>query len=112
MDSPLNSRHSLNSMLHNPVDLSSITVLGVSKSLNSTFDNCVNNVKEVKEKGDDFSSMRVFLRVRPTINESTAVIDSDHVITMMPPETSRRGQSSKMEAKQYASEKLYSRFYY
>ncbi len=95
MDSPLNSRHSLNSMLHNPVDLSGCAVLGVSKSLSSTFENCV--------KGEDSGGMRVFLRVRPTINQSTAVIDNARLITITAPELSKRAQYSKIESNQYVS---------
>jgi hypothetical protein len=95
IDSPLNSRHSLNSMLHNPVDLSGCSVVGVNKSLSSTFESCI--------KGEDAGGMRVFLRVRPTINQSTAVIDDARLITITAPESSKRAQYSRVESKQYVS---------
>jgi hypothetical protein len=66
------------------------------KKLSEAFDGCV-------PKGEDY--MRVLLRVRPisSKSESTIVVESHNSILTNAPESSRRAQYTKTEARNYVS---------
>jgi hypothetical protein len=77
-------------------DADDTATIAPNKKLCDAFENCV------KPNGDH---MKVFLRVRP-INmktESTMIIDSETSITTNAPESSKRAQYTKTEARSYVS---------
>ena len=59
----------------------------------------------VFESVKDDEHMKVYLRVRPTLNksESTIVVDSDHSVVTSAPDSSKRAQYTKMETRHYVS---------
>lgn len=56
----------------------------------------------------DDETMKVYLRVRPTLNksESTIVVDSDHTVVTSAPDSSKRAQYTKMETRHYVSHSI------
>lgn len=87
---------------NDPVDINSVIVTGesdaeVQRKLSVAFDGCIPK--------DAAESMKVLLRIRPISSkaDSTIVVESETSILTNAPESSKRAQYTKTEARNYVS---------